>query len=254
MIKFFRRIRQKLVSENKFSKYLIYAIGEIILVVIGILIALSINSWNQNRLDQLDKKEILSKLHIEFQLNKKILQDYKLINEASMNSNIALLSLIGESREVLSKQNLDSLFYETYQGYELAFTENATKNIVEGGYLNLFKNEEMTTLLNQWNSLSEIRETRLNKLDSWTNGYAIPYLIPYISFKEMDANANLRWSGKSKVKPDYYPLFQKVEFENIIENSLWHQQNLNYRLEETQVLIDKIFNASKPNADRHNKV
>ncbi|TVZ56074.1 hypothetical protein OD91_1353 [Lutibacter sp. Hel_I_33_5] len=49
MIKFFRKIRQKLLTENKFSKYLIYAIGEIILVVIGILIALQINNWNEHR-------------------------------------------------------------------------------------------------------------------------------------------------------------------------------------------------------------
>ena len=52
MIKFFRKIRQKLLSEDKFSKYLLYAIGEIILVVIGILIALQINNWNQNRLNK----------------------------------------------------------------------------------------------------------------------------------------------------------------------------------------------------------
>ncbi|WP_299335501.1 DUF6090 family protein [uncultured Psychroserpens sp.] len=52
MIKFFRRIRQRLLSENKFSKYLIYAFGEIILVVIGILIALQINNWNENRRQQ----------------------------------------------------------------------------------------------------------------------------------------------------------------------------------------------------------
>ncbi len=47
MIKFFRKIRQNLLTENKFGKYLTYAIGEIILVVIGILIALSINNWNE---------------------------------------------------------------------------------------------------------------------------------------------------------------------------------------------------------------
>jgi hypothetical protein len=52
MIKFFRKIRQKLLSENKFSKYLIYAIGEIFLVVLGILIALQINNWNENRKQQ----------------------------------------------------------------------------------------------------------------------------------------------------------------------------------------------------------
>jgi len=49
MIKFFRKIRQNLLSEGKTGKYLKYAIGEIVLVVIGILIALSINNWNENR-------------------------------------------------------------------------------------------------------------------------------------------------------------------------------------------------------------
>lgn len=47
MIKFFRHIRQKLLSENKFSKYLLYAIGEIALVMIGILLALQVNNWNE---------------------------------------------------------------------------------------------------------------------------------------------------------------------------------------------------------------
>ena len=49
MIKFFRKIRQKMLTKNKFSKYLIYAIGEIVLVVIGILIALQVNQWNEVR-------------------------------------------------------------------------------------------------------------------------------------------------------------------------------------------------------------
>jgi len=59
MIKFFRKIRQKLLSENKLSKYLIYAAGEIVLVVIGILIALSINNWNEDR----SKKEQLKYIY-----------------------------------------------------------------------------------------------------------------------------------------------------------------------------------------------
>ena len=49
MIKFFRKIRHRLLTENKISKYLLYAIGEIVLVVIGILIALQINNWNENK-------------------------------------------------------------------------------------------------------------------------------------------------------------------------------------------------------------
>jgi hypothetical protein len=49
MIKFFRLIRQNSFMENKTGKYFKYAIGEIVLVVIGILIALSINNWNENQ-------------------------------------------------------------------------------------------------------------------------------------------------------------------------------------------------------------
>jgi len=51
MIKVFRKIRQNLLSENKLSEYLLYAAGEIFLVVVGILIALQINNWNENRLN-----------------------------------------------------------------------------------------------------------------------------------------------------------------------------------------------------------
>ncbi|MGB5318748.1 DUF6090 family protein [Eudoraea sp.] len=57
MIKFFRRIRQQLLKENNLSKYLLYAIGEIVLVVIGILIALQINNWNQENKESLVEKQ-----------------------------------------------------------------------------------------------------------------------------------------------------------------------------------------------------
>ena len=59
MIKFFRNIRKNLLSEGKTNKYLKYAIGEIALVVIGILIALQINNWNQNRLQKAQLNSIL---------------------------------------------------------------------------------------------------------------------------------------------------------------------------------------------------
>ena len=47
MLKFFRKIRQKLISEGNLKRYLIYAVGEILLVMIGILLALQVNNWNE---------------------------------------------------------------------------------------------------------------------------------------------------------------------------------------------------------------
>ncbi len=75
MIKLFRRIRQKMLTENKFSKYVLYAIGEIILVVIGILIALQINNWNENRKTEIKIKNSLVALRSD------LTQDTLLIQE-----------------------------------------------------------------------------------------------------------------------------------------------------------------------------
>lgn len=87
MIKIFRKIRQQLLTENKSSKYLIYAIGEIILVVIGILIALSINNWNESR----KKKETLYNIYtiIKQDLETDLLNIDKIFT--SMNPNEKML-------------------------------------------------------------------------------------------------------------------------------------------------------------------
>jgi hypothetical protein len=62
MIKFFRRIRQRLLSENRLGKYLLYAIGEIVLVMIGILLALQVNNWNEERKREAQEIKMLKEL------------------------------------------------------------------------------------------------------------------------------------------------------------------------------------------------
>lgn len=96
MIKFFRKIRQKLLSENRFSKYLIYAIGEIILVVIGILIALSINNWNQKQ----QQKKVLNNIYVTIKAD--LQQDIENIDRI-VNSSQAIekdyLAIINKTRK-----------------------------------------------------------------------------------------------------------------------------------------------------------
>lgn len=74
MIKFFRNIRQQLLKENKLTKYLLYAIGEIVLVVIGILIALNINNWNEYKKDRVLEKKVLENLVENLENNKNLLE------------------------------------------------------------------------------------------------------------------------------------------------------------------------------------
>ena len=69
MISFFRKIRQNLIMENKTGKYFKYAIGEILLVMIGILLALQVSNWNQNRINSQKESLLLKELHEEFSNN-----------------------------------------------------------------------------------------------------------------------------------------------------------------------------------------
>ncbi|MEJ2585762.1 MAG: DUF6090 family protein, partial [Robiginitalea sp.] len=63
MLRFFRQIRQRLLTENRFSKYLLYAVGEILLVVIGILIALQIDNWNEDRKERALEQKVLIQIY-----------------------------------------------------------------------------------------------------------------------------------------------------------------------------------------------
>jgi hypothetical protein len=246
MIKFFRKIHQNLLIENKTGKYLKYAVGEIILVMIGILLALQVNNWNQNRLELNEETEVIAKLHSDFKENRKTLKVFQISNQNEIDANMDLLKLIGSSKEELSKHNLDSLFYVSFGSNELAFADNTIKNIMQSGRLNVLKDENISSLLYKWNALSEIRQLRMKKLDDWANNEFMTYLLTKISFKEMDALSSHLWTGKSKVKPDYYPLFQEIAFENYLDNSLWLHQQILERCEETANLIDEIIEATKP--------
>ena len=75
MIKFFRKIRQDLLSRGKTGKYFKYAIGEIILVVIGILIALQINNWNENRKVNITKQNYYQQILTDLESDKEFAEN-----------------------------------------------------------------------------------------------------------------------------------------------------------------------------------
>ena len=100
MIKFFRKIRQNLLSEGKTGKYLKYAIGEIFLVVIGILIALQINNWNEHRKDLAQEQLILKQLRAKYQNNLQQLNEKILMRTQAMSSCNALLATIDDPSQL----------------------------------------------------------------------------------------------------------------------------------------------------------
>ncbi len=119
MIKFFRKIRQRLLSENKISKYLIYAVGEIILVVIGILIAIQLNDYNQEGKERNEEMSFLQNLKddIELDIQELTLRDSILIGYQS--SQEKGLELLLEAKSVQDILALDSLIQYRWQGFSV---------------------------------------------------------------------------------------------------------------------------------------
>lgn len=111
MIKLFRNIRQNLLLENKTGKYLKYAIGEIILVVIGILIALQVNNWNETRKTYIKEQALLTSLKQELTTNLKELNRIIEVNQKRNDGAHKLVSVLSPKKTTLSDVEISQLWF-----------------------------------------------------------------------------------------------------------------------------------------------
>ena len=152
MIKFFRKIRQRLLTENKFSKYLLYAVGEIVLVVIGILIALSINNWNESLKTQsrisLHYKELKEELKFDLErINQHIARLETIDNHGIYIRAYLNMKLVEIDTPRLKRAFLGAGFYVTFDASRVAYD-----NLVSSGDINLFANNALKRKLGEYHN------------------------------------------------------------------------------------------------------
>ena len=144
MIKVFRKIRNDLMEKNKTGKYLKYAIGEIVLVVIGILIALQVNNWNEHQKIITNEQEVLKSLEKEITKNIEQL-------EKSKNSN----NLFSEvSTEVILKLKQGK---ETFTTKEISDCFNYDANMVNSPILDMIVTSNSNLLVESKNLIEDFR-------------------------------------------------------------------------------------------------
>ena len=242
MIKLFRKIRYDLIEKNKTGKYLKYAIGEIVLVVIGILIALSINSWNENRIDQQNEKLILMELHKEFIANKIQLDTVLFINRRSFQSVKYVRSKLPIDIETT---NLDSLAYHLFTlGYTYTFnpSKGVTNALTNSSTFNLISNNELRQLLIRWNDIvSDYQEEEINALNNYNS-----QLKPFEK-KHFYWDTSKNWLTEPRVD---LSILESLEFDNYILDRYYDLTNIventSGELENMTKTIDKIIELSKP--------
>ena len=220
MIKFFRKIRQNLLMENKTSKYFKYAIGEIILVVIGILIALQVNNWNENISKLKAQNKTIENLNLELKGNLIKLDSTIRLSELSINSSDNLLASMNDSTTNKYKgEKLDSLLSKLNFSNWNRSNLNIT-SIQSSGNLNNVENSELKNLIYDWISQIEKLEFYETKSD-YAYQYFIDYIKKYGSWREIDKFAFDRVKG-SQLMPSNDHLLKSAEFENCLnELFIW---------------------------------
>ncbi|GAA4817738.1 DUF6090 family protein [Litoribaculum gwangyangense] len=216
MIKFFRKIRQKLLSENKFSKYLIYAIGEIILVVIGILIALQINNWNENQKNNEKEISIAKELYIELNENQISVKNQLELWENRDKKISEVISLIESENVKLTNREFDSTLI-----YVIAFSNFKLKQSKFQRILSLesFQFKKSPTLINDMLSLNNMYTTLMDYYRQNDDNYhklLQPYLIENYATENFN---NIITGRKTESKVDYHQLLYDLKFANIIHSS-----------------------------------
>ena len=182
MIKFFRKIRQKMLTEYKFSKYLLYAIGEIVLVVIGILIALQLN--NLNEIDKVKDTEViyLNALHDEFSNNLKEVERVMKLNKRGLEMAHGLLGKMGTDDPNFTEKVFDSLMYRTiFSEIQYRPSPGTLIELVNSGKLSIISNRELRLNLASWDGVlasvlfqeeehSKPRYKLIDLMNKWGNG------------------------------------------------------------------------------------
>jgi len=176
-MKFFKKIRQKMLAENKFSKYLIYAIGEIIPVVIGILIALQINNNNENQKKKQFEITVLENI-----------QENILVDKVDCELNLQYLKVMVNNEQLLldfllakSIQQSDSISFNDALRIDL-LTEfhNASFNNLQNNDIELITNNDLYKEITRF---YDFYASALKELEN-SHDYANTYDDKFIYFKK----------------------------------------------------------------------
>jgi len=232
MIKFFRKIRQNLLMENKTGKYFKYAFGEIVLVVIGILIALQLNNWNENQKKRNFAKELILDIKISLVNNYVSLNFVIDYNEEGIASAEMLQKHLQSNLPY--HDSLDIHFSKAIQ-YSTPILRNAGYESLKNYGLNFVQNDSLLKALDEVYNMGWI-ETLVFRQENYFFNTASPMLTELFETVAMRTN----------MKPfDYQALKKSRKYRSILntmneyrkDQNVWYLQNLG-RLNKIEKMID----------------
>jgi len=172
MLRFFRTIRKKLIEEDNVRKYLLYAVGEILLVVIGILIALQVNNWNEERKSANLKHNYIESLTLDLKSDADALRE-------SIKSYDSLISSIDSLKWILENKELsrDELVYIAQNKVEartlpdVNFKRTTFDALIASGNIKLFNTEVLREFGKLHNIHDELEKYNSGQMDVYKDSF-----------------------------------------------------------------------------------
>ncbi|NKI30424.1 DUF6090 family protein [Croceivirga thetidis] len=243
MLKFFRRIRQNLLSENKFSKYLIYAIGEIILVMIGILLALQVNNWNNNRIERTKEANYIENINREFKSNRAQLDSAIFYHQKVHLNTTKILNLVPVAIDTFNKDSLSFYISETFNHHTFNPQQSTINSLTNTSSFEVISNLELRGLLQQWDEL--VKDYREEEIVAREHGFDkyVPYFEKHISFLAYSNNDNI---FNQEIAD--YSFLKSLEFANAIALKREFVRDILFgaELKEVNATIDRIIELTSP--------
>ena len=241
MINFFRRIRKQLADDNKPLKYARYAIGEIVLVVIGILIALSINNWNESKKTHLQDIEFLNNLKVELSVDISAFNDrkssYQRINDNIKNT----INLFDSGVQSLTHDEHQEIVSAlSYFEILTPINKNINRNdlaIAQGTIDRIDKelNRRFLTYLQETQSIN----AAISKMGETLQQLLILQIQPNVDFNEINPTAD-------RVDFDFKEIHSKRGVKNALQRSFRYRKayirDMSRKIEDAENLIALIDN------------
>lgn len=236
MIKIFRRIRHTLIKEGKTITYFKYAVGEIFLVVVGILIALYINNWNEERKDRIEESELLQQLHNEFLYNKRQFQNTVSGDRLIIKGCEKIIAMFPIS---LGSTPLDSLEeYGNYSLYNFTFnpSQGTINSIINTSSFSLIQNDTLRNQLILWQDLVEDYKEDEIDANRFLNDYYFPYAVEHFSLGNF-SDPRVNFSEMKTLKFENMIRRRKSTIDSFFQNG---------KVRRITQVIDEIIRLSAP--------
>ena len=222
MIPFLRKVRKTLLEKNSLGRYALYAIGEILLVVIGILLALQINNWSEEQKMREIELKTLSDLKVEFAEN---LEDARRVYEGNKGIYQAASALQRNAQDGLfDRTETDSLLFYMFDWFDYTPKPGASNNLINAGNLNLIRNEELRYLLTLWPGVNDELDDDEQLAIAYSQNTIIPFLsvhYPMSNLEKYDSGLTHYTTRDDVNAPDHLPERRDYDPAALLKNPIF---------------------------------